>query len=126
MNCRRPAPYQIVIRDRQQAITRVRELDEQLALETDAAVKSQIEITLAAKQQQIDTIDQLDNTIERARLQLENSLTHLGTIYSQTMLVDVKDIDNGRSRRLRQSITDEVSELNDVLLSMDEVYAEDH
>ena len=58
-------------------------------------------------------------------LQLENSLTHLGTIYSQTMLVDVKDIDNGRSRRLRQSITDEVVELNDILLSMDEVYADE-
>jgi len=32
---------------------------------------------------------------------------------------------NGRLRRLRQSITDEVVELNNILLSMDEVYAEE-
>ena len=115
----------IIVRDQRRAKKRVEELTNQLALETDTAVKSQIELTLAAKKRQLETIDQLDNTTERARLQLENSLTHLGTIYSQTMLVDVKDIDNGRSRRLRQSITDEVVELNDILLSMDEVYADE-
>ena len=115
----------IMSRDRRRAIKRIKELDEQLILETDTAVKAQMKINLTAKQQQVNTIDQLNKTIERARLQLENSLTHLGTIYSQTMLVDVKDIDNGRSRRLRQSITDEVVELNDILLSMDEVYAEE-
>jgi hypothetical protein len=64
-------------------------------------------------------------TIRRAELQLENTLTHLGTIYSQTMLVDAKDIDSGRARRLRQEIVDEVTEINDVLLAMDEVYAAD-
>jgi hypothetical protein len=64
----------------------------------------------------------LDNTIQRAELQLENTLTPLGTIYSQTMLVDAKDIDNGRARRLRQEIDEEVNELNDVLLAMDEVH----
>lgn len=115
----------IMTRDRRRAVTRIEELSKQLALETDAAIKAQLESNLAAKQQQIDAIDRRDNNLERARLQLENSLTHLGTIYSQTMLVDVKDIDNGRARRLRQSITDEVSELNDVLLSMDEVYAQE-
>ncbi len=115
----------IMSRDKQRATKRIHEIDEQLALETNEAVKAQLRRNLAAKQRQLETIDQLDSTIERARLQLENSLTHLGTIYSQTMLVDVKDIDNGRSRRLRQSINDEVVELNDILLSMDEVYADE-
>jgi len=115
----------IMSRDRRRAAKRIAELNEQLALETDTAIKKQLERNLTAKQQQIAMIDKRDNNLERARLQLENSLTHLGTIYSQTMLVDVKDIDNGRSRRLRQSITEEVVELNDILLSMDEVYAEE-
>ncbi len=115
----------IMSRDQRRAVKRIVELDEQLALETDASIKAQLERNLTAKRQQIEMIDRRDNNLERARLQLENSLTHLGTIYSQTMLVDAKDIDNGRSRRLRQSITDEVVELNDILLSMDEVYAEE-
>ncbi len=115
----------IMSRDRRRAVKRIKELGEQLVLETDTAVKFQLKRNLTAKQQQIDTIDRRDNNLERARLQLENSLTHLGTIYSQTMLVGARDIDNGRSRRLRQSINDEVVELNDILLSMDEVYAEE-
>jgi outer membrane protein TolC len=74
-------------------------------------------------QRQLDTLASLDDTIQRAKLQLENSLTSLGTIYSQTMLVDAKDIDSGRARRLRQEIADEVTELHDVLIAMDEVYS---
>ena len=49
--------------------------------------------------------------------------SNLGTIYSQTMLVDVKDIDSGRAKRLRQEISEEVNELQDLILAMDEVYA---
>ena len=61
--------------------------------------------------------------MQRAELQLETTMTALGTIYSQTMLVGAKDIDSGRAKRLRQDIDSEVSELDDVLLAMDEVYA---
>ena len=113
----------ILGRDYQQAQQRIAQLKHELTLETDPAVKSQIESTLDAIHRQLDTINRLENTIQRAELQLENTLTHLGTIYSQTMLFDAKDIDSGRAKRLRQEIDDEVTELNDVLLAMDEVYA---
>jgi hypothetical protein len=73
-------------------------------------------------ERQLETLHALAGTIQRARLQFENSLVHLGTIYSQTMLVDAKDIDSGRAKRLRHEITEEVSELNDLLVSMDDVY----
>jgi hypothetical protein len=72
---------------------------------------------------QIETINTLEKTMQRAELQLETTMTALGTIYSQTMLVGAKDIDSGRAKRLRQDIDSEVSELGDVLLAMDEVYA---
>jgi len=86
-------------------------------------VRQQIETTLAGIGRQLETLDNLEDTIQRAELQLENTLANLGTIYSQTMLVDVKDIDSGRARRLRQEIVEEVTELSDMLLAMDEVYA---
>lgn len=111
----------ILTRDHKRAITRSAELRQKLKQEKNPAVKTQIERTLEGIQQQIKTLETLENTIERAELQLENSLTHLGTIYSQTMLVDAKDIDSGRAKRLRQEIDEEVTELNDVLLAMDEV-----
>ena len=113
----------ILERDRARTINRVQELQKLLVEERDPLIKTQIETTLASKERQLATLNKLEDTIQRAELQLENSYTFLATIYSQTMLVDAKDIDSGRSRRLRQEISDEVDELQDMLLAMDDVYA---
>lgn len=115
----------ILERDRNRTEQRVTQLRAQLAQEPDMRVQAQIQATLEGMERQLSTLDSLHATIQRARLQLENSLVHLGTIYSQTMLVDAKDIDSGNARRLRQEIKDEVGELNDMLLAMDEVYTAD-
>lgn len=112
---------ELLKRDYERAKKRSAELANQLKRENDTAVKTQIQATLEGIQQQLTTLETLESTIQRAELQLENTLTHLGTIYSQTMLVDAKDIDSGRARRLRQEIVEEVTELNDVLLAMDDV-----
>lgn len=116
---------QILARDSQRAEKRIRQLERQKQEATDPAVKQQIEITLNSLHRQLNTLGSLENTLQRAELQLENSLTHLGTIYSQAMLFGVKDIDSGRARRLRQEINEEVIELGDILSAMDEVYAVD-
>jgi hypothetical protein len=112
----------VLERDRQRNISRSNQLKQQLQHESSQAVREQIKSTLESMARQQGTIQSLDDTIKRARLQFENSLVHLGTIYSQTVLFDAKDIDDGRAKRLRQEIADEVLELNDTLLAMDEVY----
>jgi len=113
---------EILHRDRVRAESRATQLHAEYEREQNEAVKEQIQTTLTSLERQLQTLQTLEDTIERARLQLENSLTHLGTIYSQTMLVDAKDIDRGSARRLRHEIAEEVTELNDLLVSMDEVY----
>ena len=115
----------ILSRDYQRAQRRSIQLTKDLQSERDSGLRNQIQTTLDGIQQQLSTLEKLENTIQRAELQLENSLTHLGTIYSQTMLVDAKDIDSGRARRLRQEIVEEVTEINDVLLAMDDVQSAD-
>jgi hypothetical protein len=110
--------------DKNRAWRRINELNRKYDLENNAAVKQQIKTTINGLQQQYNALDSVENTMQRAELQLENSLAYLGTIYSQALLVDAKDIDSSRARRLRQEITEEVVELNDVLLAMDEVYAQ--
>jgi hypothetical protein len=114
---------EIVQRDHVRAKSRVAQLQAEITQTEEPAIKEQIQLTLDSLQRQLQTLETLEGTIQRARLQLENSLTHLGTIYSQTMLVDAKDIDRGSARRLRHEIADEVTELNDLLLSMDDVYS---
>lgn len=112
----------ILERDRTRTEARIAQLQQELSQENNTAVQQQIQATVNSLQRQLSTINTLEDTIQRARLQMESSLAHLGTIYSQTMLVDAKDIDSGRARRLRQEIADEVTELGDMLLAMDEVY----
>ena len=113
----------ILDRDKKRAHARIDQLSRRLIEEDDPAVRDQINETVVGMQRQIDTIDALENTMQRAELQLETTMTALGTIYSQTMLVGAKDIDSGRAKRLQQDIAAEVTELDDVLIAMDEVYA---
>ncbi len=113
----------VLERDRKRAESRLKQLQREYKTSDNPAVKKQVQLTTESVQRQLDTLDKLDDTIHRARLQLENSLVHLGTIYSQTMLVDAKDIDKSRARRLRQEIDEEVAEIGDLLSAMDEVYA---
>ncbi|MCA9897633.1 MAG: hypothetical protein KC433_05550 [Anaerolineales bacterium] len=113
---------EILHRDRVRAESRMKQLQAEFDRAQNPEIKEQVQTTLASIEQQLQILQTLEATIQRARLQLENSLAHLGTIYSQTMLVDAKDIDRGSARRLRHEIAEEVTELNDLLVSMDEVY----
>ena len=113
---------EVLRRDRQNAYNRIMDLKSRQNEARDNAVRSQIQVTSDSMQRQIDTIDALENTMKRARLQLEHTLSALGTIYSQSMLVDAKDIDSGRARRLQHEIAEEVHQLSDILSAMDEVY----
>ena len=114
---------EVLVRDYDRTSKRIDELENQLAAEDNPAVRTQIEATLESKKRQLETLEKLSDTIRRAELQLETSISQLATIYSQTMLVDAKDIDSSQARRLRLEISDEVDEIQDILLAMDEVYA---
>lgn len=111
--------------NRQRADNRRKQLQAQLARENNSAVRREIETNLAAIERQLETIEQLESAMQRAALRLENTVTAMSTIYTQVTLLGAKDIDSGRAQRLRQEIAEEVTELSDVLLAMDEVYASD-
>lgn len=106
----------------QRANERIRQLQQQHKMTTDPAFKRDIEANITSLLRQVETNTTLHNTMERARLRLENTITAMATIYSQTILMSAKDIDSGRAQRLRQEIADEVVELSDILVAMDEVY----
>lgn len=115
---------EVLERDKRRAAERIRQLEARSDVENDPKIKIQIEQTTESMRRQISTIEALEKTMDRANLQLENTLSALGTIYSQTMLVGAKDIDSGRAQRLSSDIAGEVQELDNILLAMDEVYAD--
>lgn len=112
----------VVHRDRQAVPARVASLEKELAQETDPTVRAQMEATLQGKRTQLDHLERLENATQRAELQLESTLSALGTVYSQTLLVEAKDIDSSRAKRLREDIADQVVGLEDLLAAMDEAY----
>ncbi len=116
------AQNDVIHRDIESVPDRIKRLRRQLEQEDDPQVRAQLSETLDAKERQWANLDQLQNSMQRAELQLENTLTAMGTIYSQLLLVGAKDVDSGRVRRLREEVAEEVNGLQDVLDSMDEVY----
>jgi hypothetical protein len=100
----------------------IEELKRRLALEDNDTVKRQISQTIAQKQIQRDNLRKLENVMDRAEFQLESTLTAMGTVYSQVMILGSRDVASGRAQRLQQDITDQVQALQDVVHTMDEVY----
>jgi hypothetical protein len=112
----------LIRRDADAVPERIEELREQIDRERNPRVRAQLEDMLHAKEVQLANLEQLEGGVQRAELQLEHTLTAMGTIYSQLLLVNTKDVDSSRVRRLREDMADEVRDLQDVLDSMDEVY----
>lgn len=97
-------------------------LKKRLALEDDDTVKRQISQTIAQKQIQRDNLRKLQNVMERGQFKLESTITAMGTVYSQMLLLGSRDIASGRAQRLQQDVDDQVHALQDVVHTMDEVY----
>ncbi len=112
----------ILHHDMQSVPAAIQQLEQRLVNETDIRVREQLKQTIDNKRAQWAQLDQLDNTMERAELQLDDTLSAMGTVYAQMQLIDAKDIDSGRAQRLRQDIATQVNSLHDVAAAMDEVY----
>jgi hypothetical protein len=100
----------------------IENLKKRLSTEDDDAVKRQISQAIAQRQIQRDNLRKLQNVMERAELQLESTITAMGTVYSQVMILGSRDVASGRAQRLQQDIADQVQALQDVVHTLDEVY----
>ena len=89
---------------------------------SDQKLRAQMQEVYDGKQAQWESLKNLQEMMTKARLQMDNTLSAMGTVYSQLLLIGVKDIDSGRAQRLREDITEEIKGLQDVVGAMDEVY----
>ncbi|MCG3209343.1 MAG: hypothetical protein FOGNACKC_02964 [Anaerolineae bacterium] len=93
-----------------------------LAKEDSVAVKEQLAQTIADKERQLRILQDLDDQKDKANYQLESTISSLGTIYSQLLLVGSKDEEGSRVNRLQKEISEQVHRLEDLSEAMDEVY----
>ena len=99
-------------------------LEAQLEQEDNESVRTEIKRNLESLRYKLQTLDNIEDTMTRAMLMLDNQLTNMSTIYLQSTLMSAKEIDTSRAQRLREEIATEVQEMDDILLTMDEIYAD--
>lgn len=113
---------ELLRRDMRQVPAAIESLRQELLAETDAAIRQQIEETLRVKREQLGNLQALKSKMEQGQLRLEQSLTALGTVYSQFQLIQAQKLSDAEAQRLSESIREQVRSLQDILVSMDEVY----
>ncbi len=113
----------LIRRDLDTVPKEIKQLEARLNLERDGRVRQQMTTTLESTRRQHETLLELSGRMQRADLQLDHSLSALGTVYSQLLLIGSKDVDSDRADRLRDDIRGEVLALQDLVESLNEVYA---
>lgn len=113
----------IIRRDLDEAPRDMEALKRRLEREVNPAVREQMAQTLESNRRQVEALVELRGRMERADLQLDHSLAALGTVYSQLLLIGSKDVDSDRADRLREDIRGQVLALQDLVDSLNEVYA---
>jgi hypothetical protein len=98
----------------------IADLQAQLSGETDGAIRAHLERTLANRRKQLASLEQLQNTIKRAEIQIESTLSLLGTIYSQ-ILTGQSTSHVADYSRFSTEVDEEVRLLQDQLEALREV-----
>jgi hypothetical protein len=115
----------LLARDRTRLPQDIQQLSEARAREQNPDVQRQLDEVIAGKRNQWQTLRQLDARMKQAQLQMEQSLTALGTVYGQVQLLSAEAINSGRAERLRNDILEQVKRLDDLVSSLNEVYRYD-
>lgn len=114
----------LVEQDRRTVPQQIQKTRQRIDIESDPAIRRELENQLDRLEQQRTNLEATVNSVKRAEIQLESTLSSLGTIYAQMSLLGTKDVDSSRAQRLRLEIQDEVSQLQDTIDAMDEVQAQ--
>jgi hypothetical protein len=112
----------IIARDMASVPQELEKFKAQLVREKGSAVQADLEKTVSIKQSQWDALRGMRDTMAKAQLQLEDTLSAIGTVYMQIVLIGSKDVNSTRAQRLQQDMVEQVRALEDTGAAIDEVY----
>lgn len=113
---------ELVERDLRMVPQRIEKVKIRIERESDPRVINDLESQLKLLEKQKLNLEATKNSVKRAEIQLESTLSSLGTIYAQMTLLGTKgEVDSNRYQRLRLEIQDEVNSVQDTIEAMDEV-----
>jgi hypothetical protein len=112
----------VIAQDLKNVPQAIEKYERRLDREDNPDVRQQLQKTIADRKRQLKTLQNLQTHIEKAAFQLDSTISSLGTVYSQLLLVDTKEEQGSRINRLQQEISEQVYQLEDLTEAMDEVY----
>ena len=98
----------------------IEDLEAQLAQEADPDIRAQVERALINRKNQLAVLQLLESNIRKAEIQIESTLSLLGTMYSQILISQSTNYVANYSR-LSADIDEEVRQLQDQLEALWEV-----
>jgi len=98
----------------------IADLENRLQAETNPSTRAELERTLNNRRSQLASLQQLETTMKRAEIQIESTLSALGTIYSQ-ILTGQSTHHVADYSRLAEDVDEEVQSLQDQLEALEEV-----
>ncbi len=113
----------VINRDRRMVPQEIKNLENRLKVEQDPVVRAELEDALQAKRTHEANLRALESNIKRADIQLDHTLSALGTVYAQVQRIGAKEVDSARTERLRENVREEVLSLEDTLSALDEVHS---
>lgn len=112
----------LAARDLQRVPRKIASVRRRIGHEGDEHTRRDLEQQLKLLQRQLVSLEASASIIKRAEIQLESTLSALGTVYAQMSLLGAKDSDGARGQRLSIEIKDEIDKLQDTIDAMDEVH----
>jgi len=112
----------VVERDLKSLPKTIKEYERKLKEEDNPEVHRQLQKTIDDNKRQLQILQNLESNMDKAGYQLDSTISSLGTIYSQLLLVGSKDEEGNRINRLQEEISEQVYQLEDLTEAMDEVY----
>ena len=112
----------MIIRDLQNVPAELTELQRQRNRPMSASVQAELDKAVQMKQTHLETLNNLRDSMQKARLQLDNTLSAMGTIYMQAKLLGTREMNNNRAQRLQADMSEQVQQLQDTASAMDEIY----
>lgn len=112
----------MIERDLKSVPAELADLQRQRGRPLSASVQAEMDKAIQMKQTHLETLNNLRDSMQKARLQLDNTLSAMGTIYMQSKLMGTRDVSNSRAQRLQADMTEQVHQLQDTAAAMDEIY----
>lgn len=90
--------------------------------ESNPQSRQYLQQIISHRQQQLQTLYTLQNQHQEALYQLDNTISALGAIYSQLLLICSQRQNNTNFKHLQEEISEQVHRLEDTVMVMTEVY----